>query len=302
MVQGIPQMKFNRPQNFGFVEPVIEPEAYKFGSGEVDLSQPLQLNGQWDDFLPVEEIQNIRNIETSNCTAFGSTNQIEVYMKRKFTKDYNFSDRALGIEAGTYPPGNDPQKVYEKIRKVGLADDSLLPFGDVKNVDEYYDKNKITKEVKDSERDFLDNYTFKHDWVASGELTTPEIMKTALQYSPLACAIFAFAFDGQYYVRMGRDGDWIILTGYEDGKYWKGFTSYSPVVKKFAWDFGFYFVKRIHIEPNRTPQQISILQKILDLIGKILNITALRIKEKEPVIVPDSQPVIPPPAPPIVIV
>ena len=240
----------------GFVEPIIKEEDYIFGSGQL-IGEVLRSDGQWDDFLPLEEIQNLLNFETSNCTGFGSTNQIELFLKRKFGGDYNFSDRALGIEAGTYPPGNSPVKVYETIRKTGLADDKLLPFGG-NNVDEYFDKSKITPEVKKSQQSFLTEYEFKHDWVASGEKADSEVMKEALKYSPLGVAIFAFAFDGEYYVRAGRDGDWIVITGYEDGKYWKGYTSYNPVVKKFAWDFGFFWVKRIYIRQKTEAEKTKL--------------------------------------------
>ena len=281
--------KFDRPQNFGWVEPVLKDEDYIFGSGQVDLTQPLQVNGQWDDFLPSLETQNVMGFETANCTAFGSTNQIETYLKRKFSKQYNFSDRALGIRAGTYPPGNDPQVVYEKIRKVGVADDVLLPFGG-NNVDEYYDKNQITKEVEKSEREFLENYTFKHDWVATGQLISHGVMKTALQYSPLACAIYAFAFDGEYYVRAGKDGDWIIITGYEEGKYWKGFTSYSPVIKKFAWNFGFYWIKRINIEQNVTKENVGIFIQWLKLLQEWLGIIEKQQSPTPMVVVPPVKP------------
>ena len=276
---------FDRPQNFGFVEPVIKAEDYIFGSGQVDLSQPLQPNGQWDDFLPSLETQNVMGYETANCTSFGSTNQIETYLKRKYGKEYNFSDRALGIRAGTFPPGNDPQIVYEKIRKVGVASDSLLPFGG-NNVNDYYDKNKISPEVEKSEKEFLENYTFKHDWVATGQLISHSVMKTALQYSPLACAIYAFAYDGEYYVRAGKDGDWIIITGYEEGKYWKGFTSYSPVIKKFKWDFGFYWVKRIHMEKNTVKEQIGIIQSLINVLLRLVGL----MKEEGLTEIPDTPP------------
>jgi len=258
-------------KNYGFIEPILDEKDFIFGSGDVDLTKPIQLNGQWD-FLPSKEIQNLEGYETYNCTAFGSTNQIEIYLKKMFGGEYNFSDRALGIEAGTYPPGNSPQKVYQTIRKTGLVPDKMLPFGG-RNVNEYYDKNKITPVIKKAEKKWLNTYSFQHDWVASGKLTSPGIMKTALQYSPLAVGIYAFAKDGEYYVRAGKDGDWVVIFGYEDGKYWKALTSYSPVVKKLAWDFGFYWVKRIHIEKvDELRRKVSILQQIVILYKKIIEL------------------------------
>lgn len=259
----------------GFITPILTEKDYIFGDSQL-VGEILRPDRQWDNSLPTEEIQNLLNYETANCTGFGSTNQIEIYLKEKFGEIHNFSDRALGINAGTYPPGNDPQKVYEVIRKTGLAEDKLLPFGG-NNVNDYFDKNKLTQEVKNSEFQFLNKYEFKHDWVASGKKIEHSVMKEALKYSPLAVAIFAFAFDGEYYVRAGEDGDWICITGYEDGKYWKGYTSYSPVVKKFAWDFGFYWVKRISIRKKSPEEQLEMTQKSLIII--LLQYVSILVKK-----------------------
>lgn len=70
------------PINFGFIEPPSNPEDYYLGGGNLPRNI-LQENGDWTDSLPTEERQNIREIETSNCTAFGCLNQIEMYLKRQ---------------------------------------------------------------------------------------------------------------------------------------------------------------------------------------------------------------------------
>ena len=106
--------------NYGFKAPKLDKEQYILGQGKVALSI-LQKNGDWTKCLPVIEKQHTPNFDTYNCTGFGATNQIEMYMFKKFGVKVNYSDRWVGIIAGTDPKqgGNDPHTVYEAIRKYG---------------------------------------------------------------------------------------------------------------------------------------------------------------------------------------
>lgn len=51
----------------------------------------------------------------------------------------------------------------------------------------------------------------------------------------------------------------------------------ARMLKKLAWDFGFEFVKRYHIQKNLTPKQVSIIQKIIALYYKIIAILKTEI-------------------------
>jgi hypothetical protein len=287
----------DEPKNYGFIKPVIEDKHYRFGSGDVSLATPPQPDGQWDAFVPKDEFQNIRGIETYGCTLYGSENQTETYLKRMSGGEYNYSERALGVEVGLKPPGADPQKVYEKIRKIGLALDSLLPFdSSVTSIKDFYSPVPLPADVKKSEQDFLNSYVFQHDWVADGNKTTPEIMKTALQYSPLGVAVYAWATnDGDIYVRLGDDCHWVCIYGYVDGQYWKCFDSYDNTHKKLVWDFGFFFVKRINVEKNLIPYQKSFLDILKSYLAIIVNL--LKKNEQTKPVNPTPDPTPTPPTP-----
>src|SRR5574343_1682277 len=99
---------------------------------------PLQPDGQWDEYVPTDEIQRL-TIETASCTSYGTLNAIEILIRRLFVKDVNYSDRFLAWASETKPDGNDPQKVCESLRKKGCALQQDWPFTyDIKTLDEYY--------------------------------------------------------------------------------------------------------------------------------------------------------------------
>ena len=133
-------MKYNQLKNNGFIPPVIDKTHYVFGSNQMSF-KVIQPDGDWSNVIPEEEKQYVLNFDTFNCVSFNTLNQIEMYMNKVFNEKINYSDRWLGIIAGTNPErgGNDPQTVYEAIRKYGLIPEEMLPFSeDLKTVEEYY--------------------------------------------------------------------------------------------------------------------------------------------------------------------
>lgn len=270
----------NNPKDYGFVEPKIDDTHYVFGSGQVDLTHIIQPDGQWDKYIPTDEFQNV-GFETDNCTGFGSTNVVEILMKKLFGVDVNYDDRVLGIMAGTSleKGGNDPQVVMETIRKQGLVNEGALPKAQTQ--DEYYKPNPLPSKIIQNCKNWLFNFAFKHDWVASGSQVSPDILKTALQYSPLGVGVYAWAYDNvrEVYVRMGNDTHWTVLYGYKENAYWKIFDSYDNTHKKLDWNFGFKYVKRISIEKAvPTEDQLSIFQQILNYMAQILQKMAQYVK------------------------
>ena len=261
----------NKPKNYGFIVPIIKEEDFHFGAGQI-VGQVLQESGQWDDFLPQPEDQNKNGIDVDGCTAFGTTNAYEILFRRKFG-EYDFSDRGLYIEAKIRPPGADPNYVIDTFRKKASPKESSLPFdSSIDTLEKYWSPDPLPKNLVDEANQFLKGYVIGHDWVASGTVVSPEVIKTALKFSPLCVGVYAWALDGDKYVRMGDDCHWTVIYGYEDGQYWKVWDSYDPNIKYLAWDFGFKYVKRIHLDINTVPEQISIIQQIINLYWKIISI------------------------------
>lgn len=283
-------MEYNNPKNYGFLEPTIQPKDWHEGKIELKFGaqQVLQENGQWDTFLPETEAQ-VKKTETSNCTGFATNNALEIIMARRFGGLYDYSDRATGILAETRPPGNDPNKVIEAVRDNGLLPEADLPFSDdITSPDQYYSPSPLPSALLTKCKLFLKTYTIAHEWVTND----PASLMRNLKYSPLGVSVFAWAKDGDLYYKPAgeKDNHWTLCVGYKENEYWLIFDSYtdegSPI-KKLRWDYQFGYVKKYSVIDQPTPEQISILQKILAKLAEVLKLLFLQseqIKQNLPVI------------------
>ena len=209
-------------QNHGFLPDKIASEDYIFGGKQI-TDFPMNADGQWDEYLPENELQSKNNLETMNCTAYGTLNCIEILLNAKYNIKENFSERYIGVLAETLPQGNSPHKIAETIRKIsGLIKESLLPFNDGINTWEgYYNPNPMTSFLQKEGQKFLEQFEFKHEWVTSNE----NELKKALKLSPLGVSVHAWIKEGNYYVKPQGyyPNHWCMLYGYEEGKFWKIF-------------------------------------------------------------------------------
>jgi len=255
---------------YGYIPDIIHAEDYVFGGQQI-AGLPIVLNGQWDDFLPVKELQS-KKIETMNCTSFGTLNALEILINRVFKIKVNYSDRFLGIVAGTNPSGNSPNKVAETIRKCGIINEELLPFDET--IDEwkkYYSPFPMTDYLLRLGKKWLSKYDFKHEWVSNNS----EELKKALMFSPLGVSVYAWEQKGNYYVKPEgvSDNHWCLLYGFLEGKYWKIFDSYDNTKKQLDWNFKFGLVKRYSISPMLKKTFWEVIHNFfLSLLNKFRNI------------------------------
>lgn len=237
--------------NYGFVEPKIDSTHYVFGSGLL-AGEVLQENGQWDDYLPEVELQYEPDFDTYNCTGFGTTNAIETLLKRLGVYK-NFSDRYLGIVAGTKPPGNDPHTVAQAIRHHGLVSEQTLPFDQdlLVSADEYFSfKGGDEKKCEIEGANFLNTNSFGHDWVLtngeSEEVRTIKI-KSALKLSPVCISVSAWYEKDGVYEDMGQQNNhWTLCYGSTD-RGWKVFDSYDNSFKIVSYKHKIRYAKRYRI-------------------------------------------------------
>jgi len=249
----------NQILNHGFIEPTIEEDNYIFGAKKLP-DKIIKEDGQWGKYLPVKEIQKQFGIETSNCTGYGTLNALEILSKATifdvgYIIEENWSDRALGVMAGTYPPGNNPHVVGETIRKKGLLDEADYPFEKVSSVDGYY--SPLSNELIDKALKWLDDYDFGHEWVFKGKLplkTKQNLLIQALKRSPLGVSVRAWQErNGLYFKELGqRDTHWCTLYSYVLYKKWFVFDSYDNTLKELEWDYDFGFAKRYWLESKVT--------------------------------------------------
>lgn len=239
-------------QNHGFLRDEITEEDYIFGGFNLPL-KVLQPDGQWDLFLPKKELQTRNGFESMNCSCYGTLNALETLYKRLYGREINKSERYIGVMAETTPQGNSPQKVIETIRKqAGLIDESLLPFSnDIDTWDKYYYPNPMTNYYIRKGKKWLEQYKIKHEWVFSFYTQNKiEKLKQALQFSPLGVSVCLWFLeeDGLYHKGNISDDHWLMLYGYEEGKFWKVFDHYDNTFKKMSWDYDFEFAKRYSLE------------------------------------------------------
>ena len=259
--------------HYGYIKDFQTRDNYVLGGLTKTPEIVLQPDGQWDDFLPEREIQNIDNVETANCTGFATSSVVEMLFKRKFGLQVNYSDRGLGINAGTYPPGNSPHKVSETIRSKGLFYETFLSFKDIHSVDEYYSPSPLPDVLKQKGLLWTDRYRYMHEYVK------PENIKYALTLSPVCFAVYAWQQNdkGHFYKTKGQeDTHWVICYGFNDVlEVWKIYDSYDNTLKLYTYDSEIETIKRYYIE-EKTPQeqlknaQLNFLQIILQYVKNLL--------------------------------
>ncbi len=126
-----------KEENHGYIKSPYDETNYALGSGKVE-EEIINLDADYSDSLPTNESQ-VRKFDTSNCTGEGETNILETQYKHRYKEERNFSARQLGIDAGTFPPGNDPHTVANAARKYGLVPEELSPFSDdLENVNSHH--------------------------------------------------------------------------------------------------------------------------------------------------------------------
>jgi hypothetical protein len=270
-------------KNYGFKPDTIEPDHYIFG-GENIPDEILQPDGNWSQFLPAVEYQKKNGLETMNCSVYGTENAIETLMKRKYPGEYDYSERYVGVLAGTSPEGGSPHTVAETIRKQsGLIPESLLPFDNsIQTWEQYYSPKPMTPKYLVEGRKWLSQFDFKHEWVFNsnnyqGIATKQDLLKQALQRSPVAASVYAWVLKDGYYVKPPGviDNHWVELYGYEDGKCWYVFDDYDQTHKHLAWDYDFGSAKKYYLAKKLTPQQNisrqpSLMSRVVELIKQCL--------------------------------
>lgn len=258
-------------KEYGFIKPTITREHYIFGASPVPFVVRKE-DGNWFNSLPVKELQNT-NFEKYNCTSYKTLDQIETYMLKVFGEKVNYSDRWLGIIAGTKPPGNDPQVVYEAIRKYGLIPEEMLPAdANLANIGEYYSFKGADKEACYREgRKWLEKWDFYHEWVFGDGYTWEERihnMKLAIKTSPLAVAVYAWAIDDRgVYVKMADENHWTTIYSIEE--FQKVFDSYEPVLKDVDQEIN--FCKRIYMERKPLVELSTVKLNLWQRIIKWIN-------------------------------
>jgi len=257
-----------KPLNTGFHDSIIdEREHYMLGDGWLSPMTLMKKGQSWEQYLPDDEFQNRNNVETMNCTNYGTLHALATLGNRLFNTDQNgvmfaknarpfqanLSERYTGIISGTTQYGNDPHHVVEVIRTIsGCIPEVYLPFDStITTFQKYYSPRPISFSLFKTGYSWMKKYEVGHDWVFSLPDTPTERkekMMIALKYSPLGAAGFAWSLhgDGKYYSD-GPANHWFTVYGYVENDCWLVFDSYDNTHKKLDWNYNFSQAKRYSI-------------------------------------------------------
>ncbi len=200
----------------------------------------LQPDGQWTDYLPTDEKQQGRYVETMACTCFSLLNVLEMLAKKREFGDWNKSDRFTAKMSGVTQNGNSMNVVLDSVRKLnGTVQEQDWP-ADIDNFNWSQFYAPVPQNIKDKGIIFVNDYEVGYEVVSNA----PQALKQALTYSPLYVAGSAWAENskGLYYTFGGANHAFTIV-GYKDGEYWLAFDSYPEYLKKLAWNFQITYPK-----------------------------------------------------------
>jgi len=238
-------------KNFGLlISKEAKAKDWVFGGVTGIIAEPLQLNGQWDDYLPVYETQ-FKTFDRLDCVTMSALNNLETLYNKKYGTEENFSDRFIAKMSGTTLIGNYLDVVANTIRTVGLVEEDVYP-DKCKNWTEFY--QYVPEDVKQRAIASLETYTVNWEWVLDMDA---ESLKNALTYSPLQVTVNAWGkkLGDIYQCNNGPLNHAVMLYGYEDGIYWKIYDHYDNCFKKLAWDFNIGHKLRYNIE-QRMPGKL----------------------------------------------
>jgi hypothetical protein len=228
---------------------------YVFGAGNEINKQILQADGQWFDYLPEDELQN-KGHETMSCTCHALHNVIEILAKRKWKNNWNKSDRFLAKLSGVTSQGNSMRRVLDTFNRVGAVNEDVWPHLQGMTWSEYY--KPVPSEIQGKAQAFLIDYRMNYETSS----THPNALMEMLKYSPLYIAGYAWYKQGEYYRSYGQANHAFVLIGYEKGKCWYAYDSYSPHIKKLAWDFQFVSPRVIYLNRVNASFNMSAIKQL----------------------------------------
>jgi hypothetical protein len=239
-------------KNYGLLEDTRSEEEkakdYQFGATTKIVPEVLQADGQWKDFLPTNEYQNLDGFDKMACVSFSAVNCLEILHKRKFGEEKNWSDRFTAKMSGTTREGNSLYNVAESLRKLhGEIRQDLWPnIG--KTWEEFY--SEIPTNIKGQALKSLDEYLIQYEWLIAP--LYPNILMDALKYAPIQIGIYAYGvlIDGVHQKPVVGQGPnhAVTLIGYKEGEYWLIFDHYQGnEIRKLAWDYTIGFAMKFNI-------------------------------------------------------
>ena len=240
-----------------------KPEDYVFGGSPL-TKVILRPDGQHDAYLPVVEIQRLRDgvgEDSFWCVACSGNSCKEITHKEMYGYEINMDDQYTAIGSGTIRgQGNSVAKVAEWVRKNSfIKEKNRIRFA--KSLDEIY--VPVTGEELAKGKKNLELYEFGYEWLPRPFNTascTPAVLMDALKCAPIQVSVdgSGYQFNNQGYI--GSFVNYtheVLIFGYVEGQFWKIFDSETEQALKFAWSypFGFPMIHSIKKKYANVPQE-----------------------------------------------
>lgn len=264
-----------------FIYPDIKPEHYRLGATTQGV--PLRPDGDWRDYVPSEELQNRRGIESAACYTEGQQHTIATVEEEKFGEiDNNYSARFNALLSGGTETGGDPLRAADSIRNDGLVPDTMMPFGeDIKSWSDFHSWKGVNPAiVKLAGQQYRGRKKLTNEIVFERHESVQDKYakaKNALMYSPLPVSVVGwYEKDGIYFKPPGTNDNHLVeLLHIDSSNNPYIFDTYPPFLKKLDANYNFDFGMRWSVEMRTQAEQLSALQRILQGLLMWLRITKL---------------------------
>lgn len=266
-------------QNFKY--PTIKETDFHFGSGKI-VGTVLRENGDWRDYLPLEEAQSRAWLEPSSCYVSAQQNAIATILEEQFgIKDSNFSARFNCIFANGTPSGGDPLVGAQTFRDYGLIPEELLPFNEnIYTWQEFVSFKYANKNVcLSSGKGFKGAWELNYDIVSTREEPLDvkfKKLKEALKYSPICLSVWGETDANGNYVpkQQGIHDTHFVEAVYVDdeNRIWirDTYPKFDKILPSF---YNFDFSLRWSIAKKDITKELNIIEKMILAIRDIIKQT-----------------------------
>lgn len=237
-------------------------------------------------FTSIEDIY----IGSSISTLLDNSSEVDDVLANPQNYDFDWSDRFLAYVTDTSTGGSDPHECAEFLRKLGVPPQEVWPYDASINTSEKFFAKPEPK-IYEIAREFLEEFEFKHEYVAR----KAEAITEALKGSPLLISVHAWRPSGGRYIKPegARDNHATTMFYERVGEFRRVFDTYdSPHIKDYDYKVMPEVIKRVWIsKKSEYEAKLNLLEKIIVAIGQLIGLIA---KPKPVAPQPKPQPIVEP--------
>lgn len=244
-----------------FIYPEISHQDRWYGANI--QGQVLRQDGNWRDYLPPTEDQNIRDIESSACYIEAQQHSLATLLEEQFgLKDQNFSARFNALLSDGTQHGGDPIKGAKSIKYDGMVDDAKMPFDNsITCWDDFHSWKGVNKDdLIVLGKQWTQFWTAEFVPIIEKEMplaTKYVVLKQWLKSCPCPISVTAWYQQGDVYIKPeGLNDNHLVEAYYVDDQnriYIRD--TYAPYQKILAPNFNFDFAMAWTIKKNDNPKE-----------------------------------------------